>query len=170
MDHPRHLVIGLGNRFRGDDAAGLLAAEAVQAKALPRVRAVAGVSDGASLIALWMGHDNCYVVDCTVSGAPPGSVRRFEIGVDSLPEHLFSTFSTHAISVSQAVALARELGQLPRRLIVYGVEGSCFETGRPPGSEVLRGVEEVAVSIAADLLRVLPESAVSLPHKKTARR
>lgn len=169
-EHASILVIGLGNPFRGDDAAGLLVAETIQTLHFPGVRVVAGVSDGASLVVLWKEVASCYVVDCTVSGAPVGTIRRYDVPKDSIPERLFSSFSTHAFSVTQAVALARQLGRLPERLVVFGIEGYCFETGRPPSPEVTQGVEAVVQQISADVSRVGRESAVSLPHKKTARR
>ncbi len=37
--------------------------------------------------------------------------------------------STHALGLGEAIELARALGRLPGRLLVYGVEGADFGTG-----------------------------------------
>ena len=81
-----------------------------------------------SLLSLWEDYETAIVVDATQSGAEPGTVRRLPVHDEPLPEELRRT-STHLLGVAEAVELARALGKLPARTIVYGIEGGSWDTG-----------------------------------------
>jgi hydrogenase maturation protease len=87
------------------------------------------------------------VVDGAASGAPPGTIRRFDARSGPLPARLLRT-STHAFGVPDAVELARALGRLPARLEVYAIEGARFTTGAELSPAVERAVGELAASLA----------------------
>ncbi len=140
----RPLVIGVGNPDRGDDAAGPLAAERLRAAG---VDAIAHGGDGPGLIEAWQGRDPVYVVDCMKSVAPPGTVRRFDAVAAALPRGAFHV-STHALGLGEAIELARVLGRLPPRLVVYGIEGRDFAVGAPPCPAVAESVDRVVRAIA----------------------
>ena len=60
----------------------------------------------------------------------------------------FGASSTHALGLADAVELARSLGRLPQRVVVYGIEGAAFEFGNGlsaagRGGGRSRDVEEV---------------------------
>ena len=139
------LVIGFGNRWRGDDAVGPLAAERLAAAGYEAVEIEA---DGTLLLESWTGRTWVFVVDAMVSGAPPGSIRRFD-DPDALPKGAFRS-STHLISLAEAIDLARALGRLPHRLTVFGIEGGGYAYGASLSAAVdaaltivLREVEEL---------------------------
>jgi len=139
-------VIGVGNRERGDDAAG---PEVVRRLAR---RAPAGVHVlecdgrlGALFEAITRGGW-VFVVDAMSSGAPPGSVKRFDAVAAPLPV-AFATSSTHGFGVGEAVELARALGRLPAQLEVIGIEGTSYEFGAPMTPEVDEAVERVVAEL-----------------------
>jgi hydrogenase maturation protease len=78
------------------------------------------------------------------SGAAPGTVHRFEVAERPLPAGLRSSTSTHAVGIGEAIELARALGRLPSRLVVYAVEGQCFEAGATLSGAVAAAVDRVA--------------------------
>ena len=147
MGDPRALVIGVGNRFRGDDGAGPAAAERLDSEGIETIE-YAG--DGTQLIALWEGVEQVIIVDAMRSRCAPGTVRRFDAVHQRLGQNLFAQFS-HEIGVSEGVELARTLGRLPARLSVYGIEGSRFELGETLSPEVARAVEETVRRITDEL-------------------
>jgi hydrogenase maturation protease len=59
--------------------------------------------------------------------------------------------STHALDPAQAIELARALGRLPARLVVWGVEGRSFALGAPPSAAVLAGIERLIERLTAEL-------------------
>ena len=66
------LIVGCGNRQRGDDAAGILAAEKLSALGTTS-RVCSG--EPAELIEAWEGSDDVIVIDAVVTGAPVGTVH-----------------------------------------------------------------------------------------------
>jgi hydrogenase maturation protease len=60
-------------------------------------------------------------------------------------------YSTHAFSVAEAVELARALGELPPKLVLYGIEGKNFDCGIGLSSEVEKATEEIVRRIEDEL-------------------
>jgi hydrogenase maturation protease len=143
------MVIGVGNRFRSDDAVGLVVAERLNARHAPSAvvvweRDVLGLGD------VWRDADVAVVVDAMASSDPPGSIRRFDVGAAPLSCGGFRC-STHGFGVADAVELARSTGALPGRLIVYGVVGQCFDHGDDLSEPVARVVDGLVERILADV-------------------
>ncbi|MBI2939840.1 MAG: hydrogenase maturation protease [Chloroflexi bacterium] len=122
-------MIGLGNEQRGDDGVGVRVARAVAAAGWDGVEAVAlGSVDPAALMAVWEGVHAAFLIDAVVADAPPGTILRLDARRHPLPAGL-RTFSTHGLDLASAVELARALGMLPPRLVVYGIVGRSFAYG-----------------------------------------
>lgn len=149
------LIIGLGNEFRRDDGAGLIVARQLRNLLDGKIQVLEASGEGASLMDAWSGAHTVVLVDAVNSGARPGTVHRLDASKEPIPSNFFH-YSTHAFSVAEAVELARTLGQLPPRLIVYGVEGTDFSSGQGLSPEVVIAVEQVAQSIAAELCTKCP--------------
>lgn len=135
---PRVLVIGIGNPFRQDDAVGPIVVRRIKRR-LPILAAVEHSGEGASLVELWKRAGAVIVIDCVCSGAAPGTIHRFDANRQSLPGQAFRT-STHGFGLGEAVEMARALGRLPRRLVIYGIEGKAFGNGRKLSAAVDRAV------------------------------
>jgi hydrogenase maturation protease len=99
------------------------------------------------LIDAWEDADVAFVVDAVSSGAPAGTVHRYD-AASPLPAQLFASASTHALGVADAVELARTLGRLPERTIVYGIEAERFAAG----DDVTPAVIEAAAAVAEAIL------------------
>lgn len=148
----RAVVIGVGNALRGDDAAGLLAARAVAAAGLPGVAVVESDGDPATLMETWADAEVAVVLDALAPGAEPaGAVRRFDAGAAPLPARLGGG-STHVLGVGEAVELARALGRLPPRLLVFGIPTvAAGPPGARPSEAAARSAQKAAASVAAEL-------------------
>ena len=149
---PHTVVAGTGNPWRRDDGAGREVVRRLRSHALPGVRLMELDGQADELIEAWQGADLALVVDAVSSGAAPGTIHRLD-GAEPLPTALF-TRSTHGFGVAQAVELARNLGRLPRRLIIYGIEGGDFAAGEGLSPEVAAAVAEVVERIVKDLRRL----------------
>ncbi len=143
------LILGVGNVFRGDDAAGILAARRL-AQRLPQARVRECDGDLTAALDAWNGEDCVYVVDAVASGATVGTIHRFAAHADPLPACVFRG-STHAFGIADAVEMARALGQLPQQVIVYGIEASGFEQGQPLSPAVAVVVDEVVDRIVKEV-------------------
>jgi hydrogenase maturation protease len=144
------LVIGVGNAYRGDDGAGIVAARKLAAQKLPGVRMMEMNGEGTSLVEAWKNSPSVLLVDAVSSGAVPGTIHRFEAQAGPLPTGL-EHHSSHSFGVAEAVEVSRALGNLPPRLVIYGIEGKNFSPGRDLSPEVERAVEEVASRLVSEL-------------------
>jgi hydrogenase maturation protease len=154
---PRTLIIGVGNPHRGDDAAGLLTARLLRDRCPADVEVIESTGETAELIDLWNGADLVVLIDAVSTDAPPGTVLRFAVGIDPLPAG-FTSFSTHAFGLAEAIALAETLGRLPTQLIVFGIAGSHFETGASIDPTVAAALAEAAFLVLAEVGRWLTAS------------
>jgi hydrogenase maturation protease len=111
--------------MRGDDAAGLEVARRLRAAG---VDAIEHEGDCSALVDRLAGRDDVVIVDAASTGGGPGHVHRLD--ADALGEARLRS-SSHAFGVPEAVALARELGRLPRKLTIYAIEGERFDLGAP---------------------------------------
>jgi hydrogenase maturation protease len=144
------VVIGVGNAYRGDDAVGLAVAERLRERLPEDVTVRDCEQEPTRLLDAWEGADVALVVDAAASGAPPGTVHRFDASGDGVPAHVFRS-STHAFGVGDAVELARALGWLPERVVVYGIEGGDFTAGSGLSAPVAAAVERVVEELAEEV-------------------
>jgi hydrogenase maturation protease len=142
-------VIGVGNRYRGDDAVGIEVARRVLELA-PEIPVQLEEAEPVDLMDRWEGAERVVVVDAVVSDCAPGTVHRFEPVRIPLPAQLFR-YSTHSFSVAEAVELARTLDRLPAELVLYGIEGERFAPGAELSPAVSAVVDEVARRIVAEV-------------------
>lgn len=143
-------ILGIGNAWRGDDAAGLLVARALRAHRLPGVTLREASVVDLSLIDAWQKADRLIVVDAAMTGAAPGTVHCFDLSQESLPVSL-SFCSSHAFDLTALLDLARTLDRLPPHVWVFGVEGHEFAHGQAVSAAVQHGVNRCVTAIL-DLL------------------
>ncbi len=148
---PRRIVIGIGNPDRGDDAAGREVARLLRGKLPDDVEVAEHNGEATALLARLDGVAAAFLVDACISGAPTGTVRRFDLAATSLPPAAFA-MSSHGLGLADAMALARTLGQLPRRCIVYAIEGECFAIGAPLSPPVSAAANHVARLVGAEIV------------------
>ena len=155
------LVVGLGNRLRGDDAIGLEVAAALTGT--PGADVVALEGEPIELIELWDEGAEVVLVDA-VAGPEPGRVRRLA-GEEALgPWQTGAPASSHALGLAQVLELAAALGRLPSRLEVWAIEGDRFATGSAPS----RPVAEAGARVAAELRSRFGGSVASTPRRSSA--
>ena len=137
------VVVCVGNTYRGDDGAGLAVAARLRDRVADGVAVLECEQEPTRLLDAWRDADVALVVDACSSGAPPGTVHRYDASRDRLPARVFRS-STHTFGVGEAIEVARALGQLPEQVVVYGIEGSAFVAGVGLSSAVQAAVEDVA--------------------------
>lgn len=157
---PAVVVIGVGNPDRGDDGAGPAVARQVRAAltagglAHPRdVRVLECDGEASGLMEAWDGAPTVILIDAVRSGAPPGHLHRIDAHRQPIAAGGWGfRASTHAFGVAEAVALARALGRLPARLILYGIEGKTFDAGAGLSVEVAAAVPTAATRVISDVV------------------
>ncbi|MHB8884040.1 MAG: hydrogenase maturation protease [Methylovirgula sp.] len=146
----RRLVIGVGNLDRGDDAVGRIVAQRLRLRQLPGIEVIEDGGEAASLLSRFEGADAVYLVDAALSGAAPGTIRRFDVTTAPLP-NARATLSTHGFGLAAAIELARVLHRLPRFCIVYTVELDSCTTGASLTQAVEAAVKELIARLCIEI-------------------
>ena len=140
------LIIGCGNAQRGDDAAGIMAANRLR---LLGLSAQICSGEPSELIEMWKEEDDVIVIDAVITGAPPGSVHVWD---GQRPLKLGRSLGfTHGLGLAEAIELSRTLGSLPGKIRVFGIEGQSFALGCEVSPSVAKGIEVVIQEISREL-------------------
>ncbi len=151
---PRVTVIGIGSSF-GDDQAGWRVAESLAGSArrvadAGRTVIAACRSPGGELPGLLATAEVAIVVDAVVNGGAPGTVYR----LSSLrwPAALVSgRLSSHGLGLRAMLEMMETLEDLPKELVIYGIEAGDVATDAAMSPGVLRGVSRVTAEIERDI-------------------
>ena len=163
------LVMGIGNDLRGDDRVGLVLARAIRARQLPHVRVVECDGDITTWLMLWASSDTVVMLDAVVAGSEPGALHQLDVSDDPLPAAHRSPSSSHVLDVGQIVELARTLHRLPRRLLVFGVEGKDFGHGTDISPAVLAALPTTISAVVRAINTITPDyTEADTQQKKTA--
>jgi hydrogenase maturation protease len=141
------IVIGVGNPLRRDDGVGPAVVELLRRKTLPGVALATSLGGADDLIDRWNGYDLVILVDAVrARPAHPGRVHR--LAVPRTSGERARAASSHGMDLSQAIELARELGRLPQRLVLYAVEAADVGHGAGLTDAVRAATERLAEEIA----------------------
>jgi hydrogenase maturation protease len=105
----------------------------------------------AELLERWQDIDAVLLVDGVSSGERPGTIRRLDASSAPVAPSL-SRGSSHAISVADAIELARALGRLPARVIVYGIVGATFAARAGLSQEVAAALDGLVAAVRVEAL------------------
>ena len=147
------LVLGLGNRLLGDDAAGPLAV-AMLAAAPGRRDAVFrdGGTIGLALLPEIEDAAGFIAVDAARFGAEPGTVRIFE--GEAMDEQLGGRKSSaHEVALGDLMAAAALAGHLPRQRALVAVQPASVALGLEPTPAVAAAIPLMCEAVQDLLLR-----------------
>jgi hydrogenase maturation protease len=150
MTNARQVVIGVGNTYRGDDGVGLAVVERLRTRVPNGVELIACEQEPTRLLDAWQGFEAAIVIDAVISGSEPGALHRYEASDEAVPDRVFHS-STHAFGVGETIELARTLRKLPKRLIVYGIEGQTFESSDELSAPVAAAIGRAVDAVLADV-------------------
>jgi hydrogenase maturation protease len=150
----RVLVVGLGNTDRGDDGIGVLVANNLRGRLPSDVTILAPIRDPLSLIDDLEEFDALVCVDAAAPLGIPGRIFRINLATEDLPRDV-ALVSSHDFGLAPSIDLARVLQLALPDIVVYAIEGSCFEAGTGVTPQVgVAGAEAVDRIVAeVDALR-----------------
>ena len=142
-------ILGIGSPS-GDDQAGWLTVDALLAAGIQSTEIDIQKLDrpGACLVGLLGDADRVVLIDAMQSDGAVGRIRHF--GQEEWPVYRHG-LSSHGLGVLDALALARELGSLPRRIDLYGIEIGSANPGELADSRIEAAAQQLAQRIANDL-------------------
>lgn len=144
------LVLGLGNRLLGDDAAGPLAVDALAPR--PGVRFQDGGTIGLSLLPQIERARAFIAVDAATFGAAPGTVRVFE--GEAMDAQLGGRKrSAHEVALFDLMAAAALCGHLPARRALVAVEPASTALALAPTPAVAAAIGPLCHAVDEVLAR-----------------
>jgi hydrogenase maturation protease len=144
-------IIGVGNTYRGDDAAGLLVVRQLRQENLPQVEIVESPSTGSAIADTWENAARVIVVDAVVAGGAPGTIYRFDARALKATLPISHSPSSHGWGLSEALALGKVFQNLPPVLIIYGIEGKNFALGDALSAPVAAAIPEVVGRVGQEI-------------------
>lgn len=144
----RPVVIGVGNRFLHDDAAGIRVAEAVK-RMVDGVRVEEYEEMDLSLLQEMKGASSIIIVDSVKSGAEPGAVTLFRIATG--PGELEDMPSLHELDLSDLVRLAERIGLIDCEVTLVGIEPADLSVGEGLSAEVEAAIPRAASAVVSSL-------------------
>ena len=148
---PPVLVVGVGNRNRGDDAIGPAIVDEINECAKGEFETLIAQGDLTDLVMRWSANTDVIVVDAMVSGMTPGTIVRVDGINEAIPTGKV-TVSTHGIGLAETIELARRLDRLPRTLTLYAIEIAGTEHGEDLSSAVREAISDVVDEIVSTRL------------------
>jgi hydrogenase maturation protease len=142
----KQVVIGIGNRMRGDDAAGPTALDRLLPLIGSSVDLVECRGDVSQLIDAWRDADRALVIDAVVSGCEAGTLHVVD-GRRGIPLR-WRSGSTHLIGLAEAIDLAWALDAMPAELTIFGVEAATVMPGAPLSPEVDATIGQIVARVA----------------------
>lgn len=136
------IVVGIGNPYRGDDAAGWAVIDALKDKVNNSVKLDKQRGDVAELLEIFGRYTKVFLVDAYLSSSAVGSWERINASKQTLPIENSQT-STHGLSVSQAIDLAKNLDMLPAKIIIYAIAGKHFKVSDSMSPIVAETIDQV---------------------------
>ncbi len=140
----RRLLLGIGNRLRGDDAIGPLVIDSFRQEfGTVDIQVSECSCDPSLMISAWENFDDVIIVDAISDPTKPiGSVIQIDAALQELPAD-FKSSSTHTVGLATAVELARALGSMPKKLSIIGLVGSSYSYGQPPRPHLIAAIPNV---------------------------
>ncbi len=137
------MVIGCGNRYAGDDAAGIIVVEALS-KAAPEGLCLRMMHDLGPGFLCEAGKQASIVmiVDAIRSGAAIGTVCFLKLPSESVVPRNVGGISTHSLGLETEIDLASRCGNCPKMFLV-GIEISHQCTGQYLSPAVSAAIEKV---------------------------
>jgi hydrogenase maturation protease len=158
----RVLVAGIGNVFMADDGFGVEVARRLTERTFPPGVDVAdfGIRGMDLMYALGEGYDAAVFVDAVPRGEPPGMLSVIEPRLDGAGGEV--ALDAHGMDPVKVLALARQIGDVPERILIVGCEPAVRMTGEEEDlvgelSEPVKAAVPAAVEMVESLLEDLTQ-------------
>jgi len=150
------LVLGVGNVLLQDEGVGIAVARLLSddlESLPPRTRVVDGGTLGLDLLPLIADSGAMVLVDAVSLGKAPGTITVLRDG--EIHGALAGHVSPHQVGVSDLVAAARLMGQLPDHVALVGIQPGTIAIGLDLTAAVAAAVAEAATITRAELVAAI---------------
>ena len=148
---PNVLVMGVGSILMTDEGVGIRAIEELERRyRFPEnVQLLDGGTSGIELLSHISGRECLVIIDAIRGGHPPGTVLRVE-GED-VPAKFMTRISPHQLGISDLLAAATLTGEVPKKLVLFGIEPKEIVMGIGLSDEVRASLGRLVEVVVQEL-------------------
>lgn len=145
------LVLGIGNVLLTDEGVGVRTIKELERRYRfsNEVELLDGGTSGIELLRHISGRDHLILVDVIKCGKPPGTVVRIE-GED-VPAAFRTRISPHQLGLSDLLAAAMLTDELPKNIVLFGVEPANLDQGLDLSHTVEASLQKLLLAICEEL-------------------
>jgi hydrogenase maturation protease len=158
------LILGIGNVLLTDEGIGVRALKELERKfTFPaNVELLDGGTAGIELLRHIRNRDYLIIIDAMKCDQEPGTVVRVE--GDDVPAAFRTRISPHQLGLSDLLAAAMLTDELPKNLVLFGVEPESIDIGLDLTETVEANVDKLVGAVADELRSI---GCTLLPIKAT---
>lgn len=143
----RTAIITVGNELMGDDGVGPAIFKALESNGLPPgVSLIDGGTGGLGVLHLMSDYDRVIIVDCCDFGGKAGEAKAFK-PEDVLTKRGQTKFSLHDLDLLGLIEFGKQLGKMPKDLVMVGVQPKKVGMGEGLSAPVKKAVPKVVKTI-----------------------
>ncbi|MDX1775450.1 MAG: HyaD/HybD family hydrogenase maturation endopeptidase [Desulfobulbales bacterium] len=145
------LILGIGNVLLTDEGIGVRALKELERRyCFPEnVELLDGGTAGIELLRHIRNRDYLIIIDAMKFGREPGTVSRLE--GDDVPAAFRTRISPHQLGLSDLLAAAMLTNELPKKLVLFGVEPKSLDIGLDLTATVEASVDKLVAAVADEL-------------------
>ncbi len=146
------VVLGLGNPLMADEGIGVRVVErlAEWAAEYPAVEFIDAGTGGLAVLHEIEGRRKAIFVDCAYMGDEPGTIRRF-VPDEARSAKVLAHQSLHEADLLRIIDMARQLGQAPEEIVIFGIEPQRVEPALGLSPLLAGRIDEYATVLLRDL-------------------
>ena len=143
-------IIAVGNSLYGDDGIGPVVLETIRDRNLfPAAELLDMKTDALAMIDHFDSDDLHIIVDAVQMGKSPGTVVSFTPSEVKMVMQ-WDQLSLHGFGLAETFAMAEQIGKLPSKTIVIGVEPQQIDINNGLSPSVQEGIAKV-ISIISEV-------------------
>ncbi len=148
------LVLGVGSILMRDEGIGVRAVEELLRRyRFPEdVEVLDGGTSGIELLSYISGKDYLIIIDAIKGNTPPGTVLKVE-GED-VPAIFRTRISPHQIGLTDLLAVAKITGEIPKEIVLFGIEPKVIEMGLEFSDEVRASFDKLISTVVNEIKRI----------------
>ena len=145
------LVLGIGNVLLTDEGVGVRALKELERRYIypENVELLDGGTAGIELLRHIRNRDYLIIIDAMKWNQKPGTVGRVE--GDDVPAAFRTRISPHQLGLSDLLAAAMLTDELPKNLVLFGVEPESLDIGLDLTETVEASLEKLTGAIIDEL-------------------
>lgn len=145
------MILGIGNVLLTDEGIGVRAVNELERRYSysDDVELLDGGTAGIELLRHISNRDCLIIIDAMLQDQPPGTMMRVE--GEEVPAVFRTRISPHQLGLSDLLAAAMLTDELPKKLVLFGVEPESIDTGLELTDTVEASLDKLLEAVITEL-------------------